>query len=66
MPKKISRKSFLLRIDKNVFRAVQRWAIDEQRSLNGQIVWVLRAALSGSAGKRRHHNIPASKKPGTD
>ena len=43
------RKPFLLRIDKSVLDALQRWADDELRSLNGQIEFVLRRALSDHA-----------------
>jgi hypothetical protein len=39
------RKPFLLRIDPKVLRALQRWAGDDLRSLNGQIEFVLRDAL---------------------
>lgn len=39
------RKSFLLRIDPAVLDAMQRWANDDLRSLNGQIEFVLRDAL---------------------
>ena len=39
------RKPFLLRIDREVLEAVQRWADDDLRSLNGQIEFVLRKAL---------------------
>ena len=39
------RKPFLLRIDRAVLDAVQRWADDDLRSLNGQIEFVLRHAL---------------------
>jgi hypothetical protein len=39
------RKAFLLRIDPAVLDALQRWADDELRSLNGQIEFVLRRAL---------------------
>ncbi len=42
------RKPFLLRIDKDVLDAVQRWANDELRSLNGQIEFVLRQSLRES------------------
>lgn len=38
-------KSFLLRIDRKTLTALQRWADDELRSLNGQIEWVLRERL---------------------
>jgi hypothetical protein len=39
------RKPFLLRIDREVLDAVQRWANDDLRSLNGQIEFLLRRAL---------------------
>ena len=39
------RKSFLLRIDRATLDAVQRWADDDLRSLNGQIEFLLRRAL---------------------
>ena len=39
------RKPFLLRIDRDVLQAVQRWADDDLRSLNGQIEFLLRRAL---------------------
>ena len=39
------RKPFLLRIDRDVLDAVQRWADDDLRSLNGQIEYLLRQAL---------------------
>jgi len=39
------RKPYLLRLDPEVFEALQRWADDELRSLNGQIEFALRRAL---------------------
>lgn len=39
------RKPFLLRIDPGVLEALQKWASDDLRSLNGQIEFVLRRAL---------------------
>ena len=39
------RKPFLLRIDRETLDAVQRWADDDLRSLNGQIEFLLRRAL---------------------
>jgi hypothetical protein len=44
------RKAFLLRLDPTVHAAVQRWAEDELRSLNGQIEYLVREAL-GRAGR---------------
>ena len=42
----MARKAFLLRIDPEVLAAVQRWADEDLRSLNGQIEYVLRQALA--------------------
>jgi hypothetical protein len=39
------RKPFLLRLDQELHEALQRWAGDELRSLNGQIEFLLREAL---------------------
>jgi hypothetical protein len=46
------RKPFLLRIDPAVLEAVQRWANDDHRSLNGQIDFLLRRALQESGRLR--------------
>jgi hypothetical protein len=40
------RKPFLIRIDRSVLDAVQRWADDDLRSMNGQIEFILRRALT--------------------
>jgi len=39
------RRPFLLRVDREVLDAVQRWANDDLRSLNAQIEFLLRRAL---------------------
>ncbi len=39
------RKSFLLRIDPELWREVEAWAADELRSVNGQIEYLLRQAV---------------------
>jgi hypothetical protein len=39
------RKPFLIRVDRDVLAAVQRWADDDLRSLNAQIEFLLRRAL---------------------
>lgn len=46
--RKNERKSFLLRIDPKLLDAVQRWADDDLRSLNGQIEYLLRRVLHES------------------
>lgn len=39
------KKPFLLRVDRDLLDAVQRWANDDLRSLNGQIEFLLRESL---------------------
>lgn len=39
------RKPFLLRLDPALHDALQKWAADELRSVNGQIEFLLRRAL---------------------
>lgn len=39
------KKSFALRVDEEVFAAIEKWAADEFRSTNGQIEWILSDAL---------------------
>ena len=46
------RKSFLLRVDRELLDAVQRWANDDLRSLNAQIEFLLRRSLQ-QAGRQR-------------
>ena len=42
------RKPFLLRLDPRLHEALQRWADDELRSVNAQIEFLLRQALSNA------------------
>ncbi|MCC6241613.1 MAG: hypothetical protein IT353_02175 [Gemmatimonadaceae bacterium] len=61
------RKSFLLRVDRELLDAVQRWANDDLRSLNGQIEFVLRRALREAGRSSRRTDTPAgSALPGDD
>ena len=39
------KKSFALRIDSETMKAIEKWAADEFRSVNGQIEWMLSASL---------------------
>ncbi|MBS1598709.1 MAG: Arc family DNA binding domain-containing protein [Bacteroidetes bacterium] len=40
-----NKKSFVLRIDEDVYKAMERWASDEFRSVNGQIEWLINQEL---------------------
>ena len=46
------RKPFLLRLDRETFAALQAWAADDLRSVNGQVEYLLRRALR-DAGRMR-------------
>jgi len=39
------KKSFIIRIDTETLAAIEKWAADEFRSMNGQIEWILSEAL---------------------
>lgn len=41
----VSKKKFVLRIDEKHFDALEKWASDEFRSVNGQIEFLLAEAL---------------------
>ena len=58
------RKSFLLRVDAAVLEAMQRWANDDLRSLNGQIEYMLRDALR-RAGRAPRPDDPNGTASGT-
>ena len=58
MTKKESNKSFVLRIDSESMEAIEKWAADEFRSTNGQLLWIIAEALikSGRIKKNRSSN----------
>ena len=53
------RKAFLLRIDPELGAALEAWAKDELRSVNGQIEYLLREAVQKRKGQRRQTNPEA-------
>jgi len=55
-----AKKSFVLRIDPEVSNALERWAADEFRSMNGQIEYLLSQALK-KAGR-----LPVKKNSNTN
>ena len=61
------RKPFLLRIDPEVLAALQQWAGDELRSVNGQIEFVLRRALQREGRlPNREMEAAGGSPPGTE
>ncbi len=53
------RKPFLLRLDPAILEALQRWANDDLRSLNGQLEFILRRALE-EAGRTPKNSAPST------
>ena len=55
MAKKESTKSFVLRVDTETMDALEKWAADEFRSINGQLQWIITEALrkNGRMKKKR-------------
>jgi hypothetical protein len=53
-----SRKSFLIRIDPELWRELERWSQEELRSVNGQIEFLLREAIA----KRKKSNATRKEK----
>jgi hypothetical protein len=39
------KKPFVLRIDPEVMKAIEKWASDEFRSVNGQLEWIITKVL---------------------
>ena len=65
------RKPFLLRLDPETFAALQAWAADDLRSVNGQVEFLLRRALRdagrlagrGGAGRQRTPDVEPLERP---
>ena len=54
------RKPFLLRLDPLTYEALQRWAGDDLRSVNGQVEFLLRRALVDAGRMPRRSDKPAA------
>lgn len=56
-------KSFILRIDSDTMDAVEKWAADEFRSINGQLQWIISEALrkNGRLKKRKLQAVEEDK-----
>lgn len=48
------KKSFALRIDAETMKAIEKWAADEFRSINGQLEWMLHRQLK-EAGRLKNN-----------
>ena len=41
----MAKKKFVLRMEEDIYEAIEKWAQDEFRSANGQIEWIIQSAL---------------------
>lgn len=55
------KKNFVLRIDEDMYKALEKWAGDEFRSVNGQIECLIDRALK-EAGRKKSTDTTGSKK----
>lgn len=56
-----NKKNFVLRIDEDVYKALEKWAMDEFRSVNGQIEWIIDNALKESGRKKNVEKLAKGK-----
>lgn len=59
-------KSFVLRVDGETMEALEKWASDEFRSINGQLQWIIADALRRSGRMRGAGTAPKRTKPDDD
>lgn len=53
MAKDTTTRNFVLRVDGETMDALEKWAADEFRSVNGQLQWIIAEALRRSGRKPR-------------
>lgn len=42
------KKTYVLRIDEGIYNAIEKWAADEFRSVNGQLEWIISQTLKNN------------------
>jgi hypothetical protein len=60
------RKSFLLRMDPALYRALESWAAQELRSLNGQIEYILKEAVAKRRREQREQRDKSAESDNRD
>lgn len=66
MAKSGANKSFVLRVDAATMEALEQWADDEFRSINGQLQWIIADALRRSGRLKRSVAAAADAAAGVD
>ena len=57
-----STKSFVLRVDAETMDAIEAWAADEFRSINGQLQWIIAEALRKNGRQPKKRKIKTEEK----
>lgn len=60
--KETSTKSFVLRVDAETMDAIEAWAADEFRSINGQLQWIIAEALRKNGRQPKNRKIKTEEK----
>ncbi|MBS1565392.1 MAG: Arc family DNA-binding protein [Bacteroidetes bacterium] len=55
------KKNFMLRMDEELFRALEKWAADEFRSVNGQLEWIIHQKLKEAGRLKTEEKNQAGK-----
>ncbi len=55
----MTKKKFVLRIEEDIYAAVEKWAADEFRSVNGQLEWLIYKMLR-EANRLKEGQEPSS------
>ena len=58
--RKNTTKNFVLRVDSDTMAAIEAWAADEFRCVNGQLQWIINEALRKSGRLRKRKGRTAS------
>ena len=60
--KETSTKSFVLRVDAETMDAIEAWAADEFRIINGQLQWIIAEALRKNGRQPKKRKIKTEEK----
>jgi hypothetical protein len=54
-----SKKVFMLRVNPEIYDALEKWAADEFRSVNGQLEWAIEKVLKEAGRMPKKNALPA-------
>ena len=61
----MAKKKFVLRLEEEKMKAVEKWAADEFRSTNGQLEWIISKALKEAGRWKKEGNESSDNKSQT-